>query len=69
MTDTFTAVSKSTAPTWYPKSKGGYDFLLMEDGYYLLQENNYKIELEQSILASWTAGTKHTASWTAQSQN
>jgi len=54
---------------WFAVSKGGYDFILMENGHYLLLETGYKILLEQSVLKNWQTQTKHTGSWTAQAKS
>lgn len=63
--------------TWtkYTEPDGGflvdnlYDFLLQETGEYLLQQDNYKIELESSIDTDWTLYTEPSATWTVQTVN
>ena len=61
-------------PTWTKNTKhtsifktipkGYWDFLLMEDGGFLLQENGDYIILEQSSAPTWTRNTKHTSTYT-----
>ena len=56
-----------TKPTtnWTNEPKEYLDFLLKEDEGYLLQENKYRILLEQTVTeTTWTLRTKPTTNWT-----
>lgn len=68
---TWTAVSKSAAPTWTSGTKSfSYDYLLMEDASYLLLEDSGKIILDQSTgTITWTASSKNAATWTAATKS
>ena len=65
---TWTHQTKHTTE-WLETPKSSLDFLLKEDGGFLLQENNDYILLEQSVGDIWTHQTKHTTSWTYQSKS
>lgn len=74
----FTPQSKTTS-TFTPALKntstfdGGAYFLLQEIGDYLLQENGWRILLQESTNykrpVSWSGGTKTTSSFTPASKN
>jgi len=50
--------------TWSEIPKGSIDFLLKEDGGFLLQENTDYIFLEQGAGETYTNLTKHTSTYT-----
>lgn len=53
--------------TWTNLNKNMFNyFLLMEDGFYLLQETGFKIILNQY---GWDDQTKNTATWGNQTKN
>ena len=57
---TFTNTSKSSTSFGNQDKSKIYDFLLLEDGGYLLQENGDKIILEQSTgILTWANATKN----------
>lgn len=63
----WTNLDKSTS-TFIPQEKVGRAFyLLQEMADYLLQENGYKIVLQESM--EWSNGTKHTSTFTNQTKH
>lgn len=48
------------------KTQGTPDFILLEDGFYVLQENNDKLVIEGTGTTSWYEPTKSSSSWTGE---
>lgn len=51
------------------KTFGASDFVLLEDGFYILQENNDKIVIEGTGAITWNEPTRATSAWSQEDKS